>query len=83
MEPINGEARPKKAVERITDVRPDGETYTAEYDITFTFTEMHRSEYLRIVRALKLEQTCEVDVTFPQAELPMQGGSGDEWRMPS
>ena len=83
MEPIKGLAQPKKAVEKITDVGPDGETFTADYEITLLFREMHRSEYLRIVRALKLEQSCEVDISFEQMELPIQDGGGEEWRMPS
>ena len=83
MEPVKGVAQPKKAVEKITGVGPDGETFTADYEITLLFREMHRSEYLRIVRALKLEQSCEVDIAFEQMELPMQDGGGEEWRVPS
>ena len=82
MEPIYSLGRPKKAVEKITDVGPDGETYTADYEITFVFKEMHRSEYLRIARALKLDQVCEVHVDFAQLEMPLQDGSGEEWQLP-
>ena len=82
MDPIRSIALPKKAVEKITDVGEDGETFTAEYEITLVFKEMDRSEYLRITRALQLSQACGIDITFLQTELQIEDGAGDEWRMP-
>ena len=82
MDPISSIGRAKKAVEKITDVGEDGETFAADYEITFVFKELHRSEYLRIARAAKLGQPCGINIHFLQSELIIQDGTGDEWRLP-
>jgi len=70
MDWIEGLGTVKKVQENILDVSEDGEE-TTEHVLTLVFKDLSRAEYLRFVRALKLEQHVAVTAAFTQAEMQM------------